>query len=54
MCDKEELMKEKLEDTTNVIKLKHLYSNNMKTRIVGVHTLRIDEDPQNNNYQRLK
>lgn len=40
LCDEEELKKEKIEGT-NVIKIKHIYSNYIPTRVKGVYSLRV-------------
>ena len=53
LCDKEELKKEHIEDTANIFKLNHLFSNTLNTKIVGVYPLRVDENPSTNQYQRL-
>lgn len=45
LCDKEELKKEKAEDTPNILKLKYLFSNTLDTRVVGVYSLRAEDKP---------
>jgi hypothetical protein len=41
LCDKEVLEKEKIEDTSNIIKLKKMYSNLMDSQVIGVYSMRI-------------
>jgi hypothetical protein len=50
LCDKDELKKEKIEETEGIIKLKHMYANTMDSQVMGVYSMRMNPilDPYHN------